>query len=63
MKWLTHQANMGSEEAQTKMAEILYHGREGANVDRNQAVQFYQMAAARNDPSALFNLGVMNLKV
>ena len=45
------------------MAEILFHGQHGVEANRPEAVRLFEMGAAQGDPGALYNLGVLHLRV
>ena len=45
------------------MAEILFHGQHGVNAQRNEAVNLYRAGAVQGDANAMYNLGVLYLRV
>merc|ERR1712048_581678 len=53
---------MGSVEARGQLAEMLYHGQHGVQVDRREAFRHYEAAAQAGDPNAMYNAGVVHLK-
>ena len=45
------------------MAEILFHGQNGVHAQRNEAVDLFRAGAMQGDPSSMYNLGVLHLRV
>ena len=48
---------------QQNMARMLYWGSQGITRDINAAVEYYMRAAESGDPQALFDYGIILLKV
>ena len=42
---------------------MLFHGKQGVNVNQAQALQYYEIAADAGDANALYNMGVIHMKV
>eukprot|EP00795_Rhopilema_esculentum_P016684 gene16684-8126_t len=62
MKWLKRQADWGSTDAQSKMADILFHGQHGIDAQRHEAVNLYRAGAEQGDANSMYNLGVLHLR-
>ena len=60
-RWFRLASNLGDPQAAYELGVLLLAGRQGVPKDRDGAKAQFERAAAKDQPAALYNLGVMAL--
>ena len=62
-EWIKLQAAKGVHSAQRNMGRLLYWGQQGLQRNLEEAFKYYEKAASTGDPAALYDYGVVLVKV
>ncbi|CAH1796540.1 unnamed protein product [Owenia fusiformis] len=60
--WIKHQAQQGVFNAQQQMARLLHFGSQGLQRNLEAAVEYYRAGAETQDPTALYDYGVVLMR-